>query len=600
MSQNKEGFCIGMKEKWVVAAKKADFGGIAKRFGIDPVTARVIRNRDVISEEDIRRFLNPTITDLYPSTALRGAQEAAGLLEQKIRAGKKIRIIGDYDIDGVNATYILYRCLQMCGANVDYEIPDRMKDGFGLNRSLIELAFEEEADTILTCDNGIAAVEEIAYAKQLGMTVVVTDHHEPGYSQEEGSRTYHYPPADAIVDPAMPEDTYPFPEICGAVVAWKVMRLLLDRFGLPLVEWLKFLPFAAFATVGDVMELRDENRAIVRLGLEALECTGNIGVRALIRSCGLEGKRLSAYHIGFILGPCINAGGRLDTAKRALALLLEENESRAEELADQLKELNDLRKQMTEEGIREACAQIESGAFHGDDIFVIYLPNLHESIAGIVAGKVRERYFHPVFILTNAQESGYLKGSGRSTENWSMYDGLVRSGEYLEKYGGHPMAAGLTLRRENLEAFRRKVNQESGMKREDFIRKMVIDVPMPVSYLRENLIEELELLEPFGKGNPRPVFAERGMHPLRAGIIGKSRNTLKFQMESSEGVRMEAMYFGDPQEMLGYLSMRYSAEEVDRMLKGLENRIRMDVLYYPKVNEFRGVRTLQINITGYR
>ena len=589
-----------MEEKWVVSAKKADFRAIGQKFGIDQVIARVIRNRDVIGEEQVRRYLHPQITDLHSSALLRGAQEAAQLLEKKIRSGKRIRIIGDYDIDGVNATFILFRCLQMCGADVDYEIPDRMKDGFGLNRSLIELAFDEEADTILTCDNGIAAVEEVAYAKQLGMTVIVTDHHEPRYKDENGEIGYIYPPADVIVDPAMPEDTYPFPHICGAVVAWKVMHPLLSAFGIPLLEWLKFLPFAAFATVGDVMDLKDENRAIVRLGLPALEKTENTGMRALIRVCGLEGRNLTAYHIGFVLGPCINAGGRLDTAKRSLRLLLEEDEGEADLLARELKELNDLRKQMTEDGIRQACEQIEEGKFTGDGVYVIYLPGCHESIAGIIAGKVRERYYHPVFILTDSQNGGYLKGSGRSTENWSMYDGLVRSDRFLEKYGGHPMAAGLTLRKENLDAFRELINRESGLERDDFIRKVVIDVPMPVSYLKEELIGELELLEPFGKGNEKPVFAERGLHPVRAAVIGKNQNVLKFQMESTDGVRMEALYFGDPQEMLEYLSVRYSHAEVERMLQGRENAVRMDVLYYPSVNEFRGMRTIQIVITGYR
>ena len=587
-------------EKWVVSAKRADFKAIADTFQIDQVTARIIRNRDVTGEEQIRRYLHPTVGDLYPAALLTGASDAGLLLKRKILEKKKIRIIGDYDIDGVMATYILFRGLKRCGADADYEIPDRMKDGFGLNRSLIELAFTEGADTVITCDNGIAAIEEIAYAKQLGLTVIVTDHHEPVYEETGGEKQYRYPPADVVVDPAVPENTYPFRKICGAVVAWKVIHELFAAFQISEGEWLRFLPFAAFATVGDVMDLQDENRAIVRLGLPPLELTDNIGMRALIRACSLEGRRLTAYHIGFVLGPCINAGGRLDTAKRSLRLLLCEEEDQAQVLAVRLRELNDLRKQMTDFCISEACERIEQGEFAGDDVYVIYLKQCHESIAGIIAGKVRERYYHPVIILTDSQTPGLLKGSGRSTETWNMYEGLVRCNDLMEKYGGHPMAAGITLRKEKLDAFRKALNENSGLKEEDFVRKIVIDVPMPLSYLREDLIEELELLEPFGKGNEKPVFAEKNLRFRRASVIGANQNTVKLQAVLENGGVVDALYFGDAEGMLSYIREKYGEQETTALLQGRENYVSLSVTYYPSINEYRGMRTIQIVISGYR
>ena len=597
-----------MEEKWVVSAKRADFNGIADRFGIDPVTTRLMRNRDLITDDQMEAYLHPSIADLHDPHQMTGGPEAAKILADKIQTGKKIRIIGDYDIDGVNATYILYRCLQYAGAQVDYEIPDRMKDGFGLNRKLIELAFDEGADTILTCDNGIAAVEEIAFAKELGMTVIVTDHHEPRYEETEQGKRYMYPPADVIVDPAMPENHYPYRHICGAVVAWKVMYLLLEECSpsssiRPDAEqfWQSFLPFAAFATVGDVMDLRNENRSIVSLGLRAMEETDNEGMIALMEECGLRNGSLSAYHFGFILGPCINAGGRLDTAKRSLKLLLAEDPQEAQTLARELHRLNEQRKDLTEKGIEQACEMIDGGELHSDLVYVIYLPGCHESIAGIIAGKVRERYYRPVIILTDAQESGFLKGSGRSIETFPMYDALVKCDDLLEKYGGHPMAAGVTLRKENLENFRRRINDTCSLTAEDLTRKVVIDMVMPLGYIREDLVDELSMLEPFGKGNEKPVFAERRLRMKSCDVIGKNRNVLRFTVQTEDGTRMKALYFGGADEMLRYLKMRFGESEVDKMRMGRPNRIVLSVLYYPSVNEWRGNTELQtcVSLRGH-
>ena len=596
-----------MEEKWMVSAKRADFNAIAERFGIDPVTARLMRNRDLITEDQMEAYLHPSLNDLHDPRLLGGAEKAARLLKDKIGEGKKIRIIGDYDIDGVNATYILYRCLQYAGADVDFEIPDRMKDGFGLNRKLIELAFDEGADTILTCDNGISAVDEIAYAKQLGMTVIITDHHEPRYEEDERGKTFIYPPADVIVDPAMQDNHYPYPHICGAVVAWKVMYLLLEFCSQNLGGsrsardyWLDFLPFAAFATVGDVMDLRNENRSIVSLGLKAMEDTDNEGMIALMEECGLRSGTLTAYHFGFILGPCINAGGRLDTAKRSLRLLLAEDPQEAAVLARELHRLNELRKDMTEKGIEQACEMIDGGMLHDNRVFVIYLKDCHESVAGIIAGKVRERYYRPVIILTDAQEEGFLKGSGRSIETFPMYDALVKCDDLLEKYGGHPMAAGVTIRKDRLEDFRRRINETCTLTAEDLTRKVVIDLVMPLGYIREDLVEELSLLEPFGKGNEKPLFAERHLRLRSCDVIGKNRNVLRFQVQTEEGVRMKALYFGGADAMLHYLKLRFGEAEVDRLRMGRPSRIMISVLYYPGVNEWRGNKELQIVIQGYR
>jgi len=576
-------------EKWFVSAKRADFQEIGRKFGIDAVTARLIRNRDVVGEEAVREYLYGSRKDLYAPQLMKDCRKTAEILKEKIAEKKKIRVIGDYDIDGVNATCILYKGLIRCGAEADVEIPDRMKDGYGLNKNLIQYAYEEGIDTILTCDNGIAAVDEIAEAKRLGMTVLITDHHE---LQER------IPAADAIVNPKQPECTYPYKSLCGAAVAYKLMICLYELCGIPVEETDAFIEFAAIATVGDVMDLTGENRILVKEGLKMINQTSNRGLKALIRANGLEDAQISSYHIGFVLGPCINASGRLDTAKRALELLLAEDDAVAEDLAHTLKELNDERKDMTQQGVAQAIELIEEGVLKEDKVLVVYLPDCHESLAGIIAGRIRERYHKPVFVLTDAADS--LKGSGRSIETYNMFAEMSKCAELFTKFGGHPMAAGLSLPRENMEAFHKKINENSVLTEDDFIPKVTIDVPMPISYITERLVEELGLLEPFGKGNTKPLFAEKSLNILSARILGKNRNVIKLQVLGAAGTVMEAMYFGDVERFQEYLREKFGHTETEKLFQGRENAVTLSLAYYPGINEFRGNRTLQIVIQSYQ
>ena len=610
-----------MKEKWYVAAKKADFQGIAKRFGIDPVTARIIRNRDVVGDDEIRQYLYGTRAELGDPAQLQGGLEAASLLKQKIEAGKKIRIIGDYDIDGVNSTYILYRALTRCGAQVDYEIPDRMKDGYGLNISLLKLALEEGIDTVLTCDNGISAIAEIAYAKENGMTVIVTDHHEPLFEEvpeedqaetiqpqtdtarripsPDGTRIFRLPPADVLVNPKQPNCRYPYKKLCGAAVAWKVVCLLYRLYGME-EEAEQFLQFVGFATVGDVMELDGENRILVKEGLKQLRITQNYGWRALIQANNLDFDTLNSYHIGFVLGPCINASGRLDTAKRSLRLLLAKDAAEAELLAARLKQLNDERKELTQAAVDLACEQIDGSTEANDRVLVVYLPDCHESIAGIVAGRIRGRYGKPTFVVTNAEAEDEAKGSGRSIEAYSMFEEMVKCQDLFRKFGGHPMAAGFSLPRSRIDEMRRRLNENCTMTEEDMAEKIMVDVPMPINYIRESLVEELSVLEPFGNGNEKPLFAERHLKLLSARILGKNANVLKLQVANATGCTMEALYFGIPDNILSYLTDKYGKNEVQKLLWGKVNQIEMDLTYYPSINEYQGRRTLQIVIKNFR
>ena len=576
-------------EKWFVSAKRADFQEIGRKFGIDAVTARLIRNRDAVGDEAVWEYLYGSRKDLYAPQLMKDCRKTAEILKEKIAEKKKIRVIGDYDIDGVNATCILYKGLIRCGAEADVEIPDRMKDGYGLNKNLIQYAYEEGIDTILTCDNGIAAVDEIAEAKRLGMTVLITDHHE---LQER------IPAADAIVNPKQPECTYPYKSLCGAAVAYKLMICLYELCGIPVEETDAFIEFAAIATVGDVMDLTGENRILVKEGLKMINQTSNRGLKALIRANGLEDAQISSYHIGFVLGPCINASGRLDTAKRALELLLAEDDAVAEDLAYTLKELNDERKDMTQQGVAQAIELIEEGVLKEDKVLVVYLPDCHESLAGIIAGRIRERYHKPVFVLTDAADG--LKGSGRSIEAYNMFAEMSKCAELFTKFGGHPMAAGLSLPRENMEAFHKKINENSVLTEDDFIPKVTIDVPMPISYITERLVEELGLLEPFGKGNTKPLFAEKSLNILSARILGKNRNVIKLQVLGAAGTVMEAMYFGDVERFQEYLREKFGHTETEKLFQGRENAVTLSLAYYPGINEFRGNRTLQIVIQSYQ
>lgn len=568
-------------EKWVVCTKKADFYGIAEKFRINPVIARLIRNRDVIGDEKIQEYLYGTLADLPSGRKMKDLEKAAEILEKKIQEGCRIRIIGDYDIDGVTSTTILLKGLKRLGAKVDTCIPDRIKDGYGINEHLISKALEDGIDTIVTCDNGIAAYNEITEAKESGMTVVITDHHDVPFRDTENGRKWIIPPADAVVNPKQQNCPYPNKNLCGAVVAWKLIWIMYENVGIPAEEILTFTELAAVATVGDVMDLQGENRIIVKEGLRQLSHTETPGLKALIQVNNLEHAEISSYHVGFVLGPCINASGRLDTASRALKLLCEQDPVEAARLAGDLIALNESRKAMTEQGKEEAIEKVENSDLKNDRVLVIYLPDCHESLAGIIAGRIRELYNKPVFVLTKGEKSA--KGSGRSIEAYSMYEELVKCRDFMEQFGGHPMAAGLSIKEENIERFRKRLNENCTLTEEDLRPKIVIDVPMPVSYISRELVEQLSLLEPFGKGNVKPLFAQKNLSVLNLRIFGKNHNVAKMKLTDGSGTSVDAVYFG----------------EAEKFAEFVKNHERISVTYYPEINSYQGRETLQAVIRNY-
>lgn len=563
---------------WMLQTKRADFNALARKFSISPVTARIIRNRDVADEKEIERYLYGTVRDLYDPRLLKDMDRAVFLLKEAIDQGRRIRIVGDYDIDGVCSTYLLYQGIKRCGGRVDYQIPERIRDGYGINENIIRKASEDGIDMIITCDNGIAAVEQIRLAKELGMTVVVTDHHEV-FRDEQGAELL--PPADAVVNPKQESCSYPFKGICGGVVAYKVIQVLYEVCGIPCREWEEMLEFAAIATVGDVMKLQDENRIIVKWGLRQMPRTKSVGLRKLTKACGLDIHELTAYHIGFVIGPCLNASGRLQTAKLALDLLLCREETEAEQMAGELKLLNEERKTMTQEGVEEALKQVEE-YYAQDSVLVLFLPQCHESLAGIIAGRVREAWNKPTFVLTRGEDC--VKGSGRSIEAYHMYQGLCGVQDLLLKFGGHPMAAGFSLEEGNVDEFRRRLNEQADLKPEDFIPKVWIDVAMPLEYISKRFVEELKILEPFGQGNEKPQFAQKNLHIRNARVLGKNRNAVKLSLVTEQGLPMEGMLF----------------TEGDAFLEEMGTQRTIDAVYYPDINEYNGRRTLQIVIKEYK
>lgn len=568
-------------EKWMIYSKKADFQKIAEEFGIDPVIARLIRNRDVQDMEAIRSYLHGTLKELPSPWKMKDIDKAVEILKKKITQKKRIRIIGDYDIDGVTATCILLKGLRRLGADVDTYIPDRVKDGYGMHEQLIDKALEDRIDTILTCDNGIAAAEEIAYARKEGITVIITDHHDVPFRDTENGRRWIIPEADAVINPKRSDCLYPNKNICGAVVAWKLIWALYEASGIEKNEIWDFLEFAAIATVGDVMDLQGENRIIVKEGLKKFSNTSYEGLKALIRVNNLEGAEITAYHVGFVLGPCINASGRLDTAARALELLCADNLDMAMKLADDLYDLNQSRKAMTEQGKEQAIQTIENSQMNEDRVLVVYLPECHESLAGIIAGRIREAYNKPVFVLTKSSEG--VKGSGRSIEAYSMYEELVKCRDLLTQFGGHPMAAGLSMEEKNVEAFRRRLNENCTLTEQELIPKIMIDVPMPISYLTKQLTEQLKILEPFGKGNTKPLFAQKHLHAMGIRILGRNRNVAKMLLMDEHGNKMDAVYFGEASEFVTFVQTHET----------------ISVTYYPEINVYQGRETLQIVIKNY-
>lgn len=623
--------------KWFVAAKKADFYGIGQRFHISPVLARIIRNRDIEGEEQIEKYLHGSIDRMYDPALLKGSGMAALLLEQKIKEKKPVRVIGDYDADGICSAYILKKGLQTCGAVVDTAIPHRIKDGYGLNEHLVEEAYRDGIDTIVTCDNGIAAASQIALAKQYGMTVIVTDHHEIPYEETvdpksgKAERRYILPPADVVIDPKQEEDLYPFREICGAMVAFKLMQILFARLGLPGITagncgqtgqagagrqtgtagedgkagqkgvLDELLEFAAFATICDVMPLRDENRIVVKQGLALMKQTQNIGLHALMevnQICPWIDGKLSAFHIGFVLGPCLNASGRLDSAKQALELLESRTRESAVAQAAFLKQLNDSRKELTEKFVEEAAEMIEAGPLKEDRVLVVFLPDCHESIAGIIAGRIRERYYKPVFVLTRGEEG--VKGSARSIEGYHIYEEMTKCRRFFTKYGGHKMAAGLSMREEDVEAFRREINRICTLTEDDLQERVHIDVPLPVSHVSFDFVEELELLEPFGTGNEKPVFAQKDLLFLSARVLGKTGNVVKFTVQDDAGKRWEMMLFHGKEDFEGCAVKKYGQAALDALYEGKSAGLLFDAVYYPGVNTWQGNTKLQLVLQKYR
>ena len=568
-------------EKWMVYNKKADFQKIGSEFGIDPVIAKLIRNRDIQDMKEIRSYLYGTLAEIPSPWKMKDMERAVQILQKKITQKKKIRIIGDYDIDGVTATCILLKGLKRLNANVDTYIPDRVKDGYGMHEQLIDKALEDGIDTILTCDNGIAAAAEIEYAKKEGLTVIVTDHHDIPFRDTEDGRIWIIPKADAVVNPKQNDCLYPNKNICGAVVAWKLIWALYERLGIDSDEIWDFLELAAIATVGDVMDLQGENRIIVKEGLKKLSSTSFEGLKALICVNNLEGAEITAYHVGFVIGPCINASGRLDTAARSLELLLADNMEDAMKLADDLYDLNQSRKAMTEQGKEQAIQSIEENNLGKDRVLVVYLPDCHESLAGIIAGRIREAYNKPVFVLTKGADG--VKGSGRSIEAYSMYEELVKCSDLLTQFGGHPMAAGLSMEEKNVELFRRRLNDNCTLTEQDLIPKIMIDVPMPISYLSKKLTEQLKVLEPFGKGNSKPLFAQKNLRAVGIRVFGRNRNVAKMLLIDENGIKMDAVYFGEAQEFVDFVQAHDT----------------ISVTYDPEINVFQGRENLQVVIKNY-
>ncbi|ALB48638.1 single-stranded-DNA-specific exonuclease RecJ [Clostridium beijerinckii] len=588
-----------MAERWFIKNIKADYKYISKKYALSELVSRLIVNRNIISDEMIRSYINPDFDKFHEAREMKDLEKSVDILREKIKAQNKIRIVGDYDVDGVISIYILYSALKRCNANVDYEIPDRIKDGYGINMNIIKQAKEDGVDTILTCDNGISAIDQIKYAKELGITVIVTDHHDiPFVEKENNVREFISLSADAVVNPKQSECNYKFKQLCGAGVAFKLVEILYETFNIDKKECYKFIEFLAIATVCDVVDLVDENRIFVKKGLELINSTTNLGLQELIRECELTEKTLSVYHLGFIIGPCINASGRLDSAKRGLKLLLSDDEEEAVRLAKELVKLNEDRKDMTMNGVEAAVEIIEKSGMINDKVFVIYIPDIHESLAGIIAGRIKEKYNVPTLVITKAEHG--VKGSGRSIEEYNMFEELIKCKDLLEKFGGHPMAAGFSLKEENIDEFRRRLNENTILKDEDLLRKVTIDSVLPLDAINYDVINDLERLEPFGKSNSKPLFAEKNINLLRATILGKNRNVLKLKLKTRMNKALDAIYFGDIEKFEEEVSSKYGNEELQKLYNGEYNHVNLDLVFYPNVNEYNGNTTIQIVIQNYR
>ena len=585
-------------EKWLLRNRKVDLKAMSEKYKISQLLCKLMVNRDIIDENIINSYINPVYKYLHSPKTMKDVVIAVDIIKRKIQENKKIRIIGDYDVDGIISVFILYTALKKCGANVDYEIPDRIKDGYGINENIVKVAYDEGVDTIITCDNGISAIDQIQYAKDLGLTVIVTDHHDVPFIEEDGVRTFLSSQADAIINPKQIECEYKFKSICGAGVAFKLMEALYEEIGMDKEECYKLIEFVAIATVCDVVDLIDENRIFVKNGLEMLNNSKNIGINALKKACGLEDKEITAYHLGFVIGPCLNASGRLDSAKKGLELLLMEDDEEAKNLAQEIVDLNDARKNMTKEGVDRAINIIDSTDINNDKILVVYIPDIHESLAGIVAGRVKEKYNKPTIILTKSEEG--VKGSARSIEEYNMFEGLLACKELLDKFGGHPMAAGLSLQEDKVDELRIALNNKCELTDEDLTRKIMIDSSLPLEYLNLHLIEELNVLEPFGKGNSKPVFGVRDAFFTKAMLLGKDKNVLKLKLLTNNNITIDAMIFNDLENFESKIIEKYGNEGLDNLYNKSNNNISMDFTFYPSINEWNGNKSIQIVVNGIR
>lgn len=585
-------------EKWLLRNRKVDLKAMSDKYKISQLLCKLMVNRDITDDNIINSYINPVYENLHSPKTMKDVVLAVNIIKRKIQENKKIRIIGDYDVDGIISVFILYTALKECGANVDYEIPDRIKDGYGINENIVKTAYDEDVDTIITCDNGISAIDQIQYAKNLGLTVIVTDHHDVPFVEENGVRTFISSQADAIINPKQIECEYEFKSICGAGVAFKLMEVLYEELGMNKEECYKLIEFVAIATVCDVVDLIDENRIFVKNGLNMLNNTTNIGIKALKKASGLEDKEITAYHLGFVIGPCLNASGRLDSAKKGLELLLMENYEEAENLAQEIVDLNDARKKMTKEGVDRAINIIDSTEINNDKILVVYIPDIHESLAGIVAGRVKEKYNKPTIILTKSEEG--VKGSARSIEEYNMFEGLLACKELLDKFGGHPMAAGLSLQEDKVDELRKELNNKCKLTDEDLTRKIMIDASLPLEYLNINLIKELDVLEPFGKGNAKPVFGVRDVKVTKAMLLGKDKNILKLRLLTNNNLTIDAMIFNDLENFENKVIEKYGNEGLDNLYNKFNNNISMDFTFYPSINEWNGNKSIQIIVNGIR
>lgn len=585
-------------EKWLLRNRKVDLKAMSEKYKISQLLCKLMVNRDIIDENIINSYINPVYKYLHSPKTMKDVVFAVDIIKRKIQENKRIRIIGDYDVDGIISVFILYTALKKCGANVDYEIPDRIKDGYGINENIVKVAYDEGVDTIITCDNGISAIDQIQYAKDLGLTVIVTDHHDVPFIEEDGVRTFLSSQADAIINPKQIECEYKFKSICGAGVAFKLMEALYEEIGMDKEECYKLIEFVAIATVCDVVDLIDENRIFVKNGLEMLNNSKNIGINALKKACGLEDKEITAYHLGFVIGPCLNASGRLDSAKKGLELLLMEDDEEAKNLAQEIVDLNDARKNMTKEGVDRAINIIDSTDINNDKILVVYIPDIHESLAGIVAGRVKEKYNKPTIILTKSEEG--VKGSARSIEEYNMFEGLLACKELLDKFGGHPMAAGLSLQEDKVDELRKALNNKCELTDEDLTRKIMIDSSLPLEYLNLHLIEELNVLEPFGKGNAKPVFGVKDAKITKAMLLGKDKNVLKLKLLTNNNITIDAMIFNDLENFESKIIEKYGNEELDNLYNKSNNNIPMDFTFYPSINEWNGNKSIQIVVNGIR